>query len=290
MKKKCFCLGLILSFVFISETVAETQTSGYCGPKDNQGNYATNCQWNYDSGTVTISGEGEVYDSTSFDFPWRTEIFESIENVVVEEGITSIGSHAFYMAKNLKNISLPASLTHIGWNAFKRSQLTSVVIPPLVKGISGSTTYPPFDSSITSVYCMSSQNQICKKALSDSSLNENILKIYDVKGGIYAFTDEDGNTFYYSSLSDFQQKRICDDKILCQATYMASEGKFCNTIQSCEKLVKADDNGQIIIINGKFYASLSDLYAGNYIPKRIYTIDEANRVAGKSNIFSIRYR
>ena len=49
------------------------------------------------------------------------------------------------------------------------------------------------------------------------------------------------------------------------------------------------DNGQIKAGN-KTYSSLDDLAAGNYIPKRIYTIDEANAVAGLKNRISIKYK
>ncbi len=50
-----------------------------------------------------------------------------------------------------------------------------------------------------------------------------------------------------------------------------------------------DENGQIKA-GGKTYASLNDLASGNHIVKRIYTIDEANAVAGKVNSVKIRYR
>ena len=43
-------------------------------------------------------------------------------------------------------------------------------------------------------------------------------------------------------------------------------------------------------MNGKFYTSLSDWAKDNYIKKRIYTIDEANAVAGEKNRVSIKYR
>jgi len=38
------------------------------------------------------------------------------------------------------------------------------------------------------------------------------------------------------------------------------------------------------------YQSINDLLKGNYDVRRIYTIDEANRVAGKVNSVKIRYR
>ena len=48
--------------------------------------------------------------------------------------------------------------------------------------------------------------------------------------------------------------------------------------------------GNEYYVDGKFYQSPQDIGTPNYIKKRIYTIDEANQVAGKTNTFSIRYR
>ena len=55
-------------------------------------------------------------------------------------------------------------------------------------------------------------------------------------------------------------------------------------------MLSASKQNAPFIVGGKFYASLDDLAQGKYIPKRIYTIDEANRVAGEKNRVSIRYR
>ena len=48
-------------------------------------------------------------------------------------------------------------------------------------------------------------------------------------------------------------------------------------------------NGKYLY-NSRFYDSLSDIASGNYNKKRIYTVDEANTVAGKKNSFKIRYK
>ena len=45
------------------------------------------------------------------------------------------------------------------------------------------------------------------------------------------------------------------------------------------------------LVDGKYYARLSDIGTPNYIKKRIYTIDEANRVAKPTgNTIRIKYR
>ena len=225
---------LICSFLLSFSTKDQEVTQGYCGPKDDDGNYGTNCEWNYDaeSKTLKIWGDGEIYNSQGFDFPWRINgYYDDIENIVIEEGITAIGSHAFYNASSLENITMPDSLTSIGWNAFNgTTKLTSVIIPNSVTGIGGNSTYPPFTETVTSLYCSEAQKNICRQALEGSGLDvEEVLKTYQKYGDKY---------FY----------------------------------------------------DGKFYKSPNDIGTTNNIKKRIYTIDEANFVAGDKNRVSIRYR
>ena len=82
-----------------------------------------NLSWDYDSNTktITISGSGEMYQFNKVDnhMPWINSIYE-VENLIIEEGVTSIGSYAFCGAVNLKEISIPSSVNKIGDYAFYR--------------------------------------------------------------------------------------------------------------------------------------------------------------------------
>ena len=63
----------------------------------------------------------------------------SFKEVVINEGITSIGSYAFYDCPLLKNVTIPSSVTLIGDGAFgKCSSLTNVTIPEGVTTIGAS--------------------------------------------------------------------------------------------------------------------------------------------------------
>lgn len=53
----------------------------------------------------------------------------NLKNIVIPEGVVSIGAGAFYGASSLTSVSLPKSLTEIGDKAFGSSGLTAVVIP-----------------------------------------------------------------------------------------------------------------------------------------------------------------
>ena len=85
--------------------------------------------------TLTISGEGEMpdYDWGS-NAPWFPYT-ESIETVVIETGVTSIGNIAFYGC-GLTSVTFPSELTDIGEQAFSQcTKLTSITIPSGVTSI-----------------------------------------------------------------------------------------------------------------------------------------------------------
>ncbi len=71
-----------------------------------------------DNGTLTISGTGEMMRAYYEDSDWYKQK-DSVVAVVVEEGITSVCSQAFYgYYDNLVSVSLPSTITHIDSDAF----------------------------------------------------------------------------------------------------------------------------------------------------------------------------
>ena len=74
--------------------------------------------WTLKNGTLTISGNGDMYDYSWSSAPWYNES-GSIVNVVIKDGVTSIGTYAFIECSNLKSVSIPASVTSIGDGAFE---------------------------------------------------------------------------------------------------------------------------------------------------------------------------
>lgn len=90
-----------------------------------------------EDGTLTISGTGAMADYTSMtnSRPWDGQR-GSIQEVVIQDSVTSIGEYAFYKCTNLTSIQLPSSLTSIAQHAFDQcSNLTSVEIPENVQNI-----------------------------------------------------------------------------------------------------------------------------------------------------------
>ncbi len=96
----------------------------------------TGLTWSIDSsGTMTISGSGEIpnYDDTFYGLsPWY-DARNSIKNLVLSSGVTSIGEFAFYRCEELTSVSLPNGLQSIKYGAFAYCpKLTSISIPKTV--------------------------------------------------------------------------------------------------------------------------------------------------------------
>lgn len=119
--KRTISLIIILALLFLLAVPAmAAETSGNCG---------SNVKWSYDNGTLTISGFGKMQSYRNEEVPWIS-FRDSITNIVVEEGVTSIGEGAFYLCKNLKTVSLPESLRDIFSNAFEGcSALENITLP-----------------------------------------------------------------------------------------------------------------------------------------------------------------
>ena len=86
--------------------------------------------WDFDeaTGTLTISGTGAManYYSSSSDRPWADKLSD-IKSVVIENGVTSIGSYAFEHCTGLESVTIPNSVTSIGYYAFQScASLTAV--------------------------------------------------------------------------------------------------------------------------------------------------------------------
>lgn len=119
------------------------ETSGSCG---------ANVTWRFEDGVLTISGSGAMEDFNCFSAertPWY-EYRENINRAVIEDGVKSVGVHAFYECDSLTSIEISSGVTAIGGSAFYGcSSLTSIKIPSGVTTISNSVFYGC--SSLTSI-------------------------------------------------------------------------------------------------------------------------------------------
>ncbi len=98
-----------------------------------EGICGNNLTWslNKNTGILTISGEGDMY-SYFMDAPWMSYT-DSINTVIVENGVTSISSFAFYNCANITSVTLPDTLEEICDNSFYNcTDLTGITIPDSV--------------------------------------------------------------------------------------------------------------------------------------------------------------
>lgn len=121
-----------------------------------------------DDGTLTISGVGnmDMYDFENMNIPpWITQA-EQIKSVIISDGVSSIGSDAFYGCFNLTSVTVADSVSTIGDMAFfDCSSLTSITLPGSVASI-GNGAFG-FCSNLTSVTLPDSITSIGEEAFAE---------------------------------------------------------------------------------------------------------------------------
>ena len=102
------------------EIVISVVASGSCGE---------NIDWAlYDDGTLQITGSGAMLDYKSGQAPWYS-LSETIVSVIIDDGITSVGSAAFMNCSNVTAVNLPYTLESIGEMAFYNCSFTEIELP-----------------------------------------------------------------------------------------------------------------------------------------------------------------
>ena len=103
------CLLLFLCGIFFATTITVHAQSGTAGP----------LTWNISGGTLTISGNGAMpnYLSILLRAPWYSHR-NSINAVVIENGVTSIGNFAFNGLNMMTAATIGNSVQTIGGSAF----------------------------------------------------------------------------------------------------------------------------------------------------------------------------
>jgi len=85
----------------------------------------------YPDGKLIISGTGDMPDyNTSYNRPPHYEQSTLIREVVIEDGVSRIGTSMFDNCTELTSVSIGCDVTYIGTRAFKGcTQLTGVIVP-----------------------------------------------------------------------------------------------------------------------------------------------------------------
>ena len=181
--------ALIITLLPLSVLSGNTaEESGECGD-------ALKWSFNKDSGTLTISGTGEMYDFGSYwtgesSAPWFNK-HEQIKTLVIENGVSTIGESAFEGCENLFSATIPESVTKIGDSAFGYCKnLAEISIPDSVTVIgSHAFEYCTGLPDITIPDGVSRINPWCFKGCSSLSVVTLGCSVNSV--GVMAFTDCD---------------------------------------------------------------------------------------------------
>lgn len=100
---------LVLTLLVSGVPAVLAAESGTCG---------ADLSWSFDEGTLTITGSGDMTDfPESTMSPWY-HLREEILKISLPEGLTSVGSLAFYECKKLTAVVIPNSVSRIGDYAF----------------------------------------------------------------------------------------------------------------------------------------------------------------------------
>ncbi len=91
-------------------------------------------------GTLTITGNGVMRDYSAGNRPGWENYADKISQVIIEDGVESIGSYAFYKSQ-VMSVQIPETVTAIGTAAFEESQLTEITVPGSVKVIGDRALY-----------------------------------------------------------------------------------------------------------------------------------------------------
>ena len=196
-------------------------------------------------GTLTISGNGEMKDwEKSYVVAWDSNR-ENIKNVIINNGVTSVGNYTFSDCRSLTNITIPNSVTSIGVDAFYYcTSLTNITIPNSVTSIGGKAFV--FCRSLTSITIPDSVTSIGYHAffncesLTSINVDSNNEKYMSDNGVLYT---KDKKT-----LIQYPSKKEGTEYLILQGVESIGDYAF----EGCENLINITIPDSVTSIMGAF--------------------------------------
>ena len=110
IKKIAFLFTFVILMMLFAMSANALNTTGQCGD---------NAYWNFnnETGELVISGEGEMYNYINKN-PSPFEASSEIKSIVIEEGITYVGTCAFRFCEELEKVTIADTVTVINEMAF----------------------------------------------------------------------------------------------------------------------------------------------------------------------------
>lgn len=254
----------------LSANAETTGTSGTTG----------DCTWTLEDTRLTISGNGGMADYSNCG-PWGKNITE----LVIENGVTSIGAYAFYFCSKLESVTIPGSVTTIGRYAFSYcSRLKDLDIPKGVTGI-GYTAFGAC-SALESISLPDSLTSISDSAFENCSvlsgitipagvteIGECVLRQCDA---LTSITVAEGNPVYHASGNCLIKTA---EKILvqgCNGSVIPTDGSVTvigdSAFEYCKQLENITIPDNVTAIGFSAFYNCDSLQSLT-IPKSVLSID-----------------
>ncbi|MBQ5968849.1 MAG: leucine-rich repeat domain-containing protein [Clostridia bacterium] len=235
-------LALLLTALLLLGTVAtgfsavaEGETivdSGYCGAEGNE----ENASWALNrDGTLTISGEGEVYGRVSAmgDTPWTLYNYGGVEEVqiqqvIIEPGITNVPAAMCLCNSNLTHVEIPDTVTHIDeWAFYRCSHLSYIDVPDSVTTI-GASVFQCCDKLLSirlpeQLSCISQNTFLECKSLESVIIPKSVTLI---KNGAFKEADRLSDVYFSGSEEEWNNISVQsnNDELLAATIHFISEG------------------------------------------------------------------
>lgn len=124
-------IPVFLSFILIVSSLSVTAVV-----------FANDIDYYYDESTATlhITGSGAMDDyADEYSAPWRT-YSQSAKKIIMEDGITAVGSYSFAGFKNVSSVEIPDSVKTIGSSVFAScTSLKELTLSPNITKIADSS-------------------------------------------------------------------------------------------------------------------------------------------------------
>ncbi|MBO7097767.1 MAG: leucine-rich repeat domain-containing protein [Alphaproteobacteria bacterium] len=272
MKKQVFIFSILSLFPLSAN--AQEATFPSCGP---------NCTYTIENNVLTVKPIDETKPASVQSYvrqgsPWYGQ---NITKIDIQEGITNIGYSAFEDMTSVTSVSLPEGLKTIEGESFHGTRITSLEIPSTV------TSIGKFAFAISTLKEINALPEGLTSIATETFANTKITDLVIPAGVTSISSSAFGHNGDYWNRSSIKNL-YCEESIADQCAQVLKWRKD-NGADVKVTTYQASSNGQFFY-NNRWYNSANDILSGDYAKKRIYTVDEANKVTSKKNKVMIRYK
>ena len=196
MKYLVRILICIAAFCLLPAAAGAETASGECGE---------GITWSLDGGTLTVSGNGPMYDFEEGAAPWAA-YKDSITSVVLSGNVTTVGTYAFKDYDAITSVDFGSALHTLGANSFAQCDgLTSISLPSTFRIFGEQCLYSC--KNLTAIHCYGPFPSFKLNCLWDSYVKiyypasnpwsaDLIAQLEDAFHGRIEFLDSDGKDHY----------------------------------------------------------------------------------------------